>query len=286
MTACRQIFRLGTKPRLRMQCEVLTTRSSQQRHPLRVMLDARPRCVLSCHATTNQGTHPNSGAASHQRPLKNSSPEVNAQTVPRLHAPGGYYPSYGRLRRGQHSLPSSSVPSFHFRPLREADLRLLREWLLRPHVAAWWGPAQSIAELRSDYLLSVPNATRAYIAHMDGKPAGFIQVYVLMGCGEGWWESETDPGARGIDQFLAEADQLGRGLGRAMIRAFVDRLFSDPTVTMVQTDPDPRNERAIRCYAAADFYPVGPIITPDGDALLMRCKGPRFGRSIPQNVAA
>jgi aminoglycoside 6'-N-acetyltransferase Ib len=153
----------------------------------------------------------------------------------------------------------SNVPSFHFRPLREDDLTLLREWLLRPHVAAWWGPADSIDELRGDYLLSVdqPNATRADIAHMDGKPIGFIQAYVVMGGGGGWWESETDPGARGIDQFLAEADQLGRGLGRAMIRAFVDQLFADPAVTLVQTDPDPRNERAIRCYAAAGFYPVG-----------------------------
>ena len=182
----------------------------------------------------------------------------------------------------------ASVPSFHFQPLREDDLTLLREWLLRPHVAAWWGLAESIDELRSDYLLSVdqPNATRAYIAQMAGKPIGFIQAYVVMAHGGGWWESETDPGARGIDQFLAEADQLGRGLGRAMIRAFVGRLFADPAVTVVQTDPDPRNERAIRCYAAVGFYPVGPIITPDGYALLMRCKRPRVSRSMPQNVAA
>jgi RimJ/RimL family protein N-acetyltransferase len=163
---------------------------------------------------------------------------------------------------------------------------VLREWLLRPHVAAWWGPADSIDELRSEYLLSVdqPNAMRAYIAHMDGEPIDFIEAYVVIGCGGGWWESETDPGARGIDQFLTEADQLGRGLGRAMIRAFVRRLFADPGVTVIQTDPDPRNERAIRCYTAAGFYPVGPIITPDGHALLMRCDAPRVDRCIPADL--
>jgi aminoglycoside 6'-N-acetyltransferase Ib len=94
-----------------------------------------------------------------------------------------------------------SGPSFHFRPLREDDLTVLHEWLLRPHVAVWWGPADSIDELRSNYLLSVDqsNATRAYIAHLDGKPIGFIQSYVVIECGGGWWESETDPGAQGID---------------------------------------------------------------------------------------
>jgi hypothetical protein len=140
---------------------------------------------------------------------------VDAQTVPRLRASGAYGPSCGTLRGRQHSAAYTSECSFHFRALREDDLPVLYEWLLRPHLAAWWGPADSIGELRSDYLLSVdqPNATRASITQIDGEPIAFIRAWVVIGCGGGWWESETDPGARGIDQFLAEADQLGKGLG-------------------------------------------------------------------------
>jgi RimJ/RimL family protein N-acetyltransferase len=85
----------------------------------------------------------------------------------------------------------------------------------------------------------------------------------------GWWEDETDPGARGIDQFLANADQLGIGLGSAMVRAFVDRLFEDPQVTQVQIDPSPDNARAIRSYEKAGFVAGGEVVTPDGPALLM-----------------
>jgi RimJ/RimL family protein N-acetyltransferase len=101
---------------------------------------------------------------------------------------------------------------------------------------------------------------------------GFVQSYVVLGSGDGWWEDETDPGARGIDQFLAHESQLNQGLGRAMVRAFVARLFADAAVTVVQTDPSPDNTRAIRCYAAAGFEPVGEVTTPDGPALLMRCR--------------
>jgi RimJ/RimL family protein N-acetyltransferase len=90
-----------------------------------------------------------------------------------------------------------------------------------------------------------------------------------MGSGAGWWEQETDPGARGIDQFLANPEQLGQGLGTAMISAFVNQLFQDPTVTKVQTDPSPKNERAIRCYRRVGFVEAGEVITPDGLALLM-----------------
>jgi hypothetical protein len=102
----------------------------------------------------------------HGRPRETSEKfvgSVDAQTLRRLRASGAYDPSGGTLRHGQNSPAHPSGPSFHFRLLREDDLTVLHEWLLRPHVAAWWGPADSIDELRSDYLLSVdqPNATRA-----------------------------------------------------------------------------------------------------------------------------
>lgn len=90
-----------------------------------------------------------------------------------------------------------------------------------------------------------------------------------MGSGDGWWEDERDPGARGIDQFLAHADQLNRGLGSAMVRTFTDQLFTDPAVTRIQTDPSPRNARAIRCYTKAGLRALGEVLTPDGPALLM-----------------
>jgi hypothetical protein len=72
-------------------------------------------------------------------------------------------PPAARCAQGQNSPLTLVGPSFHFRLLREDDLTVLHEWLLRPHVAAWWGLADSIDELRGDYLLSVdqPNATRA-----------------------------------------------------------------------------------------------------------------------------
>ncbi|MBX3627426.1 MAG: GNAT family N-acetyltransferase [Rhizobacter sp.] len=162
--------------------------------------------------------------------------------------------------------------TMHFVPLQAEHLPLLHTWLARPHAAQWWQPTPSVDELHADYIAppAEPNATRAYLAHEGDEPVGFIQSYVVMGSGGGWWEDETDPGARGIDQFLADEARLGQGLGRRMIRAFVGQLFADPAVTVVQTDPAPHNLRAIRCYRAAGFSDVGEVMTPDGPAWLMR----------------
>jgi aminoglycoside 6'-N-acetyltransferase-1b len=143
-----------------------------------------------------------------------------------------------------------------------------------------------LAELRHDYLPSAFDeaSTRAYVAVLQGIPIGFIQSYVVKGSGDGWWENETDPGARGIDQFLANANQLGQGLGSSMVRAFVEELFKDPKVTTVQTDPSPENERAIRCYRRAGFATIRIVDTPDGPALLMRTD--RSSHEFPTETTA
>jgi len=161
-----------------------------------------------------------------------------------------------------------------FRPLEKSDLHMLHHWIQRPHVAEWWLDPHTLEDLQKDYFSSAAqqSTTKAYIAMMDTSPIGYIQVYVALGSGDGWWENEQDPGVRGIDQFLADPDLLGHGLGTSMVRAFVDLVFSDPAVTKVQTDPDPRNARAIRCFTKAGFRPLGEVNTPDGPALLMMCE--------------
>lgn len=172
-----------------------------------------------------------------------------------------------------------------FRPLTEAELPLLHEWLGRPHVAEWWAPTPTLDEVRADYLpspiapsvlpLDAPSGTIPYLAFENGEPIGFIQAYRVMAHqADGWWLDETDPCALGIDQFLADQARLGQGLGTRMIRAFVEQLFRDPRVTKVQTDPDPKNRRAIACYRKAGFRDVGAVVTLDGPALLMVASRP------------
>ena len=170
-----------------------------------------------------------------------------------------------------------------FRPLATPDLPMLHGWLSRPHVADWWGPPQTQAESAAEFgaYIADPSSVQPYVALLDGVPLGYIQSYVAIGSGDGWWEDERDAGVRGIDQFLANAGQLGQGFGTRMVRSFVQRLFSDPAVTRVQTDPSPANGRAIRCYERAGFRRIGEIDTPDGRALLMHADRASFPPATP-----
>ena len=160
------------------------------------------------------------------------------------------------------------------RPMTDDDLPLLHGWLQRAHVAEWWGGEDArldFEQVRAKYLPRVMAAERVtpYIATLDGVPFAYAQSYVALGCGGGWWEDETDPGVRGIDQFLAERSQLGQGLGTRLVNALVALLFANPHVTKIQADPVPSNLRAIRCYEKAGFTAVRTVVTPDGPALYM-----------------
>lgn len=170
-------------------------------------------------------------------------------------------------------MSSSNLP-VTVRLMTEHDLPMLHDWLNRPHIVEWWGGDEkrpTLAEVREHYLPRVlaNGSVTPYFAMLGDEPIGYAQSYVALKCGDGWWEDETDPGVRGIDQLLANPAHLGRGLGTKLVRALVELLFTDPEVTMVQTDPAPDNLRAIRCYEKAGFKLLGTIATPDGPAVYM-----------------
>jgi aminoglycoside 6'-N-acetyltransferase-1b/aminoglycoside 6'-N-acetyltransferase-2 len=158
--------------------------------------------------------------------------------------------------------------------MTEQDLPMLHDWLNRPHIVEWWGGDEArptLSDVLEEYAPAnlARESVTAYIAMLGDEPIGYAQSYVALGSGDGWWEDETDPGVRGIDQSLANPSQLGRGLGTKLVRALVEMLFQDPAVTKIQTDPAPNNLRAIRCYEKADFVRQKTIVTPDGPAAYM-----------------
>ena len=81
--------------------------------------------------------------------------------------------------------------------------------------------------------------------------------------------------AGGLDIMVGEAFQ-GRGIGRRALALSARLLFEERDHHRITIDPAAANERAIRCYAAVGFRPVGILRryerAPDGtweDGLLM-----------------
>jgi aminoglycoside 6'-N-acetyltransferase len=155
--------------------------------------------------------------------------------------------------------------AYAFRAMTADDLPMLRAWLARPHVAAWWGdPDEQFALVSGD--LDHP-AMNQFIVTVDDRSFAYLQCYDATAWPDGGLGVQP-PGTRGIDQFIGDPALIERGHGSAFIRAFVNDLLKGGARRAV-TDPTPDNARAIRAYEKAGFQRQRLVDTCDGPALLM-----------------
>ena len=133
---------------------------------------------------------------------------------------------------------------FEFRPLDRRDMPMLYEWIFRPHVRRWWNdPYHDLEDVIADFTRDADCMLRT-IAVLDGRDFGYFQA---------WWDLAPD-GEVGIDQFIADPNQVGKGLGRQAVAAFCRLVFRRMShIQCISLDPDPANPRAIRAYEKAGF---------------------------------
>lgn len=171
-----------------------------------------------------------------------------------------------------------------FRPLTDADLPLLHRWLNEPGVVRWWeGEDVRWEAVMRDYGSGRADArTEHWIACLDGIDVGWIQCYAVVDSPEeadAWWRLGVDRTAAGIDYLLADPQARGRGLGAAMIRAFVrDVVFGrHEDWTQVCASPYEANVASWRALEKAGFRFVGVVPDDDGPCRLMAFDRPTPG---------
>ena len=156
---------------------------------------------------------------------------------------------------------------YEFRPLSAADLPRVRRWLDTPHVAEWWADGER--QLESIRAHIEDPAIDAFVVNANDRPIGYLQCYDPTAEADHPF-GDQPAGTRGIDQFIGEADMIGRGYGSGLTRAFVERSFAAGAPRVI-TDPDPANARAVRAYEKAGFSADRLVATPWGRTLLMVC---------------
>jgi aminoglycoside 6'-N-acetyltransferase len=146
-----------------------------------------------------------------------------------------------------------------FRALHRVDLPLLSDWLAAPHVEQWWREDPDIGAVDAHYGPSIDriDPTECFIVERGGRPIGFVQRYRLTD-DPGWQRTLAVTGApldgAGIDYLIGVPELTGRGIGPALIEAFVTDLWSDyPDVPAVIADVDQRNRASWRALEKAGF---------------------------------
>jgi aminoglycoside 6'-N-acetyltransferase len=162
-------------------------------------------------------------------------------------------------------MPNDQVHRYGFRPVSEADLAMIAEWLAEPHVAKWWGDVDTeIASIR-EHLDSI--SVEPLIVELDGRPIGYIQSYDPHLEDDHPYQDQPF-GTLGIDLSIGIPELVGIGHGSAIVRQFVDELFVEGALRVI-IDPDPANARAIRAYEKAGFTAFDTRNSIYGPAILM-----------------
>jgi aminoglycoside 6'-N-acetyltransferase len=136
------------------------------------------------------------------------------------------------------------------RSARRADWDLIRSWLSRPDIEAWWGP-RSATEAEVSIALGSEHAL-CRIIEADGAPVGYAHAIDAMVWGDELPE-DLAPGTWDLDLFIASEEHRGKGVGQAALSQLKDEVFETTLATAVCVFPSIRNERAVRAYEKAGF---------------------------------
>lgn len=163
--------------------------------------------------------------------------------------------------------PSSAEAAITFRPLTPADLPLMHRWRNNPVVTRWWNAVPDYTAIEAKYTPRIAGSdpVHPYIALCDDVAVGYLQWCHLAEVPGHAAEGLAGPGAAAVDLFIGEDAYRGRGIGAAMLRAFLrDIIFVAPGVQRCYIDPHPENAVAIRSYSRVGFRALN-IIARDAE---------------------
>lgn len=176
-------------------------------------------------------------------------------------------------------------PRTVLRPTTLADVPLLDSWDREPHVISATSddpdrPKAFGDTYWPDELALVAPDYRYYVAELDGRPIGAMQIIDPHTESTHYW-GEIEPGLKAIDIWIGAADDLGKGYGETMMRLAFRICFADPAVTAIVIDPLASNVRAHRFYQRIGFVPEARRTFGDDDCLVHRLTREAWQRRWP-----
>ncbi|PJJ56198.1 aminoglycoside 6'-N-acetyltransferase [Mumia flava] len=180
------------------------------------------------------------------------------------------------------------MPVWTFRAMTDADLPDFVRWRNEPHVTTWFPrPPADVDAARDRYgaRLRGDHPTVMRVAMLDGRPVGYVQDFPVDANDEYAVRIQL-PGAAGFDYLIGEPDLVGRGLGTAMLRAYVPAVLLDahPDAPWIVACPDARNAASLRVLDKLGFEQRQWITPPGEEFAVIVCRLARADANALGNV--
>jgi RimJ/RimL family protein N-acetyltransferase len=158
----------------------------------------------------------------------------------------------------------------------DRDLGRLHAWLNSDHVLPYWEQDDPLLQVRETINERAQNEDQTlYIGYLDHTPMSYWESYWAARDRIGDYY-DADPADQGIHLLIGPREYLDEGYGAPLVRAMVGFQFQHPETERIVTEPDIRNERAIRVFKKCGFEAAHEVDLPDKTGLLMFCDRDRF----------
>lgn len=138
------------------------------------------------------------------------------------------------------------------REFADGDIPLLKKWLYLPHVAAWYqDPLDWLKEVerRNEFFSFLHH----FMVETDNHPIGFCQFYEYKRSGESWYANTDIEGVYSIDYLIGDTNCLGKGFGRAIIRALVEKIKMQDNARLIIVQPEQENRASCHTLLSYGF---------------------------------
>jgi len=129
---------------------------------------------------------------------------------------------------------------------------MLCDWRNRPHLRRFYQKTPiTLPELQAEYhaILHGEEPGHCHLSFLDDRPFGYAQCYRIMDWPDYSAKIEVSDGI-GVDYFIADPALIGRGLGRAMLGAYL-REIAFPLF--------PGERRSVVCHEQANAASHGVL---------------------------
>lgn len=160
------------------------------------------------------------------------------------------------------------------------DLGRLHTWLNSDHVLPYWQQDDPLPQVRDTIERRAENEDQTlYIGYLDHTPMSYWESYWAARdrIGEYYDAAPTD---QGTHLLIGPPEFLGQGYATPLLKAMTAFQFQHPETERVVTEPDVRNERAIRAFENCGFEPRHEVDLPDKTGLLMICRRDTFEEEV------
>lgn len=160
------------------------------------------------------------------------------------------------------------------------DLGRLHTWLNSEHVLPYWQQDDPLPQVRDTIEDRAANDDQTlYLGYLDHTPMSYWESYWAARDRIGEYY-DAEPADQGTHLLIGPPEYLGRGYATPLLKAMTAFQFQHPETRRIVTEPDARNERAIRAFENCGFEPQREVELPDKTGLLMFCRRSTFEEEV------